>query len=344
MPTEHLLLRALRGEHVHRPPVWAMRQAGRWDPAFRQLRGRRSFYEFASDSRLAAEASLLPERFGVDAIILFYDITTLAQAMGISFDMYTEAGPVPRIPVRSLEQVRRLDDEPDPDKFRTVLDTLALVRSALLEMRGEGMETRLPILVFAGAPFTLACYCLGTGKDVSATCRFAAEQEEVFRRLLDKLESATIHFLRTLLRHGADAWQLFDSWAGMLPRQDYQCWALPYHQRIFQALKEWPGILFVKECPYIDYLISSGAAAISIGASHDLVRLRQQFPHVVLQGNLDVNLLAEGTPIQVIRATQECIRAGGKSKHIVNLSHGVDPRTPVENFAAFVATVLGSEA
>ncbi|GBD35033.1 Uroporphyrinogen decarboxylase [bacterium HR36] len=344
MFADYLLLRALRGEPLPRPPVWAMRQAGRWDPMFRQLRGRRSFYEFASNSRLAAEVSLLPERFGVDAIILFYDITTLAQAMGVVFEMHAEVGPMPNPPIVSMSQARRLHGEPDADRFRSVLDTLAYVRTALRENEQGTVRTRLPILVFAGAPFTLASYCLGTGKDVSATCRFAAENPETFEVLLAKLESATIHFLRTLVQHGAHAWQLFDSWAGMLAPEDYQRWALPYHQRIFTAVAEAPGILFVKECPYFDWLLASGAAAVSLGVRHNLRELRQRHPEVVLQGNVDARLLREGTPLQVIHATQECIRAGGRRSHIVNLNHGVDPQTPAENFAAFVATVRGAEA
>jgi len=336
MPSEPLLLRALRGEALPRPPVWAMRQAGRWDPQFRQLRGERGFYNFVADSRLAAQASLLPARFGVDAIILFYDITTLAQAMGVQFEMQP-GGPVPSVPISELDQVERLSAEPDAHRFAVVLDTLAEVRRMLQD------SAELCILVFAGAPFTLASYCLGTGKDVSATCRFAREKPAVFAALLDKLESATIHFVRTLVRHGAHAWQLFDSWAGMLPPKDYSRWALPYHQRIFAAVQEAPGILFVKECPYLDWLIASGARAISLGTCHDLQSARLRYPEVVFQGNVDARLLRHGQPRDVIRATRVCVQAGGKRNHIVNLNHGLDPLTPVENFAAFVATVLGSE-
>lgn len=344
MSDKSLLLKALRGEPIPRPPVWAMRQAGRWDPVFRQLRGRRSFYEFASDSQLAAEVSLLPERFGVDAIILFYDITTLAQAMGVKFEMRAETGPVPIPPIVSPEQVRRLTAEPDPDRFGTVLETLALVRKALSQTNQTGRETRLPIVVFAGAPFTLASYCLGTGKDVPATCRFASENTATFEALLAKLETATVHFLQTLLGHGAHAWQLFDSWAGMLPPHDYARWALPYHQRIFQKVTKAPGILFVKECPYVEWLLASGAAAVSLGATHKLAELREKYPRMVFQGNVDARILRDGKPVEVIEATRRCIREGGRRCHIINLNHGVDPHTPLENFAAFVATVLGSEA
>src|SRR5207253_1978352 len=171
----HLLVRAARGEEVERPPVWAMRQAGRWDPEFRRLRGDKPFFEFAENVELAAQASLLPRRFGVDAIMLFYDITTLAVAMGLPFTLVPGRGPVPDRALASGADVERLAATPDADRFRSVLDLLARVKS---ELKGE-----LPVIVFAGAPFTLASYCIGTGKDLATTRRFAVEQPEVWAAL-----------------------------------------------------------------------------------------------------------------------------------------------------------------
>src|SRR5262252_7069136 len=148
-----LLIRAARGEVVERPPVWAMRQAGRWDPEFNRLRGGASFYEFSENVELAARASLLPRRFGVDAIILFYDITTLPVAMGMPFVLRPALGPVPDHPVRTPADVERLAAEPDPERFLHLRQLLQRVRA---ELNGE-----LPVLVFAGAPFTVATYCIG---------------------------------------------------------------------------------------------------------------------------------------------------------------------------------------
>src|SRR5436309_457571 len=190
-PSEHLLVRAARGEAVERPPVWAMRQAGRWDPEFNRLRGDLSFYEFSENVELAAKASLSPRRFGVDAIILFYDITTLAVAMGLPFTLEAGRGPVPDRPVRTLADVERLEPTPDPDRFRHVRELLRLVRA---ELNGE-----LPVIVFAGAPFTLATYCIGTGKNLAATRSFADEQPRVWEALLERIGAATIRFLRTLV-------------------------------------------------------------------------------------------------------------------------------------------------
>lgn len=332
-PPPALFLRAARGEPVERPPVWAMRQAGRWDPEFNRLRGGRSFYEFSEDVELAAHASLLPRRFGVDAIILFYDITTLAVAMGLPFTLRPAVGPVPDSPVRGMADVEQLDAEPDPARFGHVRQLLRRIRE---ELRGE-----LPVLVFAGAPFTLATYCLGTGKDLTAARRFALEQPRTWEALLDRLTTATGHFLRTLIADGADAYQLFDSWAGLLVRDEYERWAQARQGAVFAAAGGVPRILFVKECPYLDRMAASGADVVSLGARHDLAVARREYPQLVFQGNVDEGLLRRGTPEQVAEATRRCVAAGGGRRHIVNLSHGVDRDTPVENFEAFVRAAKG---
>src|ERR1700692_2827189 len=198
---DHLLVRAARGEVVERPPVWAMRQAGRWDPEFNRVRAGLSFYEFSENVELAAKASLLPRRFGVDAIILFYDITSLPVAMGQPFVLKPAVGPVPDHPVRTLADVERLAAEPDPERYRHIRDLLRLVRA---DLGGE-----LPVLVFAGAAFTTATFRLHTGNALAAPPRCAAEQPRVWDALLDRLTTATIGFLNTLVREGADAYQLF---------------------------------------------------------------------------------------------------------------------------------------
>jgi uroporphyrinogen decarboxylase len=324
----HLLQRAARGEIVERPPVWAMRQAGRWDPEFNRVRAGLSFYEFSEDVERAAQASLLPRRFGVDAIILFYDITTLTVAMGLPFVLRSGQGPVPDRPVRTLTDVQRLEADPDPERYRHIRRLLAAVRR---ELNGA-----LPVIVFAGAPFTLGTYCIGTGKDMAATRRFAAEQPRVWQTLLDRITTATIQFLNTLVGEGADLYQLFDSWSGMLERDEYERWAQPYHQAIFAAVSAVPRILFVKEGPYLDLMTSSGAEVISLGTRHDLAAARRAYPQLVFQGNVDQELLRTGRPEQLAEATRRCVAAGGGQRHIVNLSHGVDRDTPVANFEAFI--------
>ncbi len=329
----HLLARAARGEAIERPPVWAMRQAGRWDPEFNKLRGQLSFYEFSENAELSALASLLPRRFGVDAIILFYDITTLAVAMELPFRLLPQVGPVPERRIQSPSDVDRLSARPDAANFGHVLRILELVK--------KDLAGALPVLVFAGAPFTLASYCIGTGKHIEATRRFAAQQPVVWTKLLEKLQEATVHFLSTLVAAGADAYQLFDSWAGELSFAEYESWARPLHQAIFSAVRQVPSILFVKECPYLELMVRSGADVVSLGVLHDLALARREYPQMVFQGNVDEELLRTGTAEQVSEATRRCVEAGGGRRHIVNLNHGVDRGTPPENFAAFVRAAKG---
>jgi uroporphyrinogen decarboxylase len=327
-PRAHLLVRAARGEIVERPPVWAMRQAGRWDPEFNRIRAGKSFYEFSEDVERAVQASLCPRRFGVDGIILFYDITTLPVAMGLPFTLQPKRGPVPDRPIRSQADLDRLNPVPDPGSYNHIRQLLRRVRE---ELKGE-----LPVIVFAGAPFTVATYCIGTGKDIPQARRFAIELPAVWRGLLDRLREATSDFLRTLIADGADVYQLFDSWAGELTPEEYDDWALSYHRNIFFAAPGVPRILFVKECPYLDQMAFSGAEVISLGARHDLAAARAHHPGAVFQGNVDADLLRSGTPEQVAEATRRCLRAGGGQRHILNLNHGVDKATAVANFEAYV--------
>lgn len=326
---KHLLIRAARGERVERPPVWAMRQAGRWDPEFRRVRAGMSFYEFSENVEAAAQGSLCPRRFGVDAIILFYDITTLPVSMGLPFALQPGAGPVPDRPIRSLADLDRLNPNPGPESYRHI-------RQLLARVKGE-LQGALPVLAFAGAPFTVAAYCIGTGKDVAATRAFAAEAPAVWNGLIERLTGATVGFLRTLIADGADAYQLFDSWAGALTPAEYDTWAQPQHTEILAGATGVPRILFVKEGPYLDRMCRTGAEVISLGSTHDLAAARRAYPDLVFQGNVDEAVVRTGTPEQVRAAVRECVRAGGGSRHILNLNHGVDKDTPVANFEAYVS-------
>jgi uroporphyrinogen decarboxylase len=327
------LVRAARGEVVERPPVWAMRQAGRWDPEFNKVRSGLSFYEFSDNVELAARASLLPRRFGVDAIILFYDITTLTVSMGLPFTLQPNRGPVPDRAIRTMEDVACLDAEPAPERFVAIVSLLQRVQQ---ELHGE-----LPAIVFAGAPFTVATYCIGTGKDLRATRAFIQEKPLVWAFLLERIQQATIHFLNTLIGAGAALYQLFDSWAGELTREEYLRWAQPFHRAIFAGSSGVPRILFVKECPYLDMLVASGADVISLGSCHDLATARRNYPQLVFQGNVAEELLRSGTPEQVSAATRRCREAGGGQRHIINLNHGVDKGTPVANFEAYIRAAKG---
>src|SRR5262249_18195436 len=252
-------------------------------------------------------------RFGMDAIILFYDITTLAVAMGMSFTLQPGKGPVPASPIHDLDDVARLETRPAPQRFRHILELLDRVKS---ELAGA-----LPVIGFAGSPFTLATYCVGTGKDLAKTRTFISEQPQVWSKLLERLQEATVHFLNALIIAGADVVQLFDSWAGALERSEYLDWAHSHHREIWRQVTGVPRILFVKEGPYVDLMAASGADVISLGKRHDLAAARAEFPKLVFQGNVDEEMLWMGTPEQVALATESCMKAGGGRRHIVNLSH-----------------------
>jgi uroporphyrinogen decarboxylase len=330
---DHLLVRAARGEAVERPPVWAMRQAGRWDPEFNKLRAGMPFYEFSENVELAARTSLLPRRFGVDAIILFYDITTLPVAMGLPFSLQPGRGPTPDQSIRTMADVERLETRPAAERLGHITELLRLVK--------EELKGALPVIAFAGAPFTVATYCIDTGKDLEATRRFAREQSKVWDALLERLRDATVHFLRLMVDAGADVYQLFDSWAGSLERGEYERWAHPHHADILRGAGGVPRILFVKDGPYLDLMAAAGAEVVSLGTRHDLAQARRDYPNLVFQGNVDEKLLRAGTPEQIAAAVRRCLEAGGGRRHIVNLSHGVDKNTPVANFDAYVRAAKG---
>lgn len=328
-PIDPLMARLLRGEAVERAPVWAMRQAGRWDPEFRKLRAGKTFFEFSENAELSAAASLCPRRFGVDAIILFYDITTLAVSMGQPFELVPARGPVPGKPIQSTADVNRLAADPDPSTYQHVLDIYDIVAR---EVAGE-----IPILVFAGAPFTMAAYQTGIGRDLVRIREFIQQNRSAWDALLARTAEATISFLRVLMKKGALAFQLFDSWAGGLSEEEYLQFCQPWHEMIFREVAG-PSILFVKELPYIDHAARTGCRVLSLGTTHSLRDVKDRHPHLFVQGNVDHLLLVEKSPSDVRQATKLAMTEGGGERHILNLDHGMDPNARVENFATFIET------
>jgi uroporphyrinogen decarboxylase len=305
-----------------------MRQAGRWDPEFRRVRAGAEFFAFSEDVEKAADATLCPERFGVDAIILFYDITTLPIAMGLPFELKPQVGPMPDRPIRTVSDLERLNPNPAPESYGHI--------RALLKRVREKLDGRLPVIAFAGSPFTVATYCIGTGKNMAETRKFIADQPEVWNGLLERLTVATIGFLRTLVAEGADLYQLFDSWAGMLTPEEYEVYAQALHTRILNAVTGVPRILFVKECPYLDRMAATGADVVSLGVQHDLAAAKAKYPHLVFQGNVNEEVMRAGSVEQVETEVRRVRQAGGGHRHILNLNHGVGKETPVANFEAYI--------
>jgi uroporphyrinogen decarboxylase len=335
MDSHTLFLRACRGEPVERVPVWLMRQAGRYLPEYRAIREKHSFLEVCQTPDLAAEVSLQPLRIlGVDAVIVFSDILIPAQALGIQLEL-GDGGPRLGNPVRSAADVARLRDFDPERETRSLCDTLRLLHKAV------GVET--PVIGFAGAPWTLACYMVqGHGADGFPLAKqFLYHQPAAFRTLLDRIARNTASYLRAQIAAGAAAVQLFDTWAGELTRADYDQFALPATQQVIREVKSAypsaPVILYSKGTSHLlESVARSGADVLSLDWRVGLDEARKRIGHdITLQGNVDPCVLL-GPPAQITAAVQSVVHATGGQGHILNLGHGILPSTPVENARLFV--------
>ncbi len=331
-----LFERAARGEETPRPPVWLMRQAGRTDPAYNALREREGLplEDLFRHSDLSTEISLLPKRLGVDAIIFFQDILTPLAPMGCPFVF--RPGPVTESPIRSAVQIERLVN------YDVVRD-LPFVGETLRRVRAE-LDGEMPVLGFAGAPLTLATFMIegkSFGETADSTLQFLGENPKAMHALLDKLTRMTIDYLKYQIESGAFAVQLFESAAFLLSTQIYEEFALPYHQRIFEALQGLaPTIMFARQWGDVRDLEASGADILSIDSSLSIAEARAIVGEDrVIQGNLSNRLLCEGTFEEIERATREVVVSGGRRGHIFNLDHGLLRETPYEN-VEFLVKVL----
>jgi uroporphyrinogen decarboxylase len=331
-PTERLL-RACRGEPVDRPPVWLMRQAGRYLPAYRRVREGVSFLEMCQDVERAVEVSLQPlDEVGTEAVILFSDIFVPVPSMGIELDF--APGPQVAEPIRSLAQVERLE-VPDPrTSVPYVFEILRTLRRTL-EPRG------VPLLGFAGAPFTLAAYLVegGGSRNWSGLKRMMVREPQVLRELQARLTELVIAHLEAQVEAGAQVVQLFDTWAGILSESDYREWVLPVHRQIAAKLdrERAPLILYVNNGAHlVDCMLESGADVISLDWRVDLATAaRKAGRRASIQGNLDPCLLAAPAE-EIARRVRRLVAAGAPARgHILNLGHGCLPDTPVEGVRAF---------
>ncbi len=336
------LIRACRRQEVDRAPVWMMRQAGRYLPEYRAVRGKTDFLTLCKTPDLAAEVSMQPyDILGVDAVILFSDILIPVEAMGVKLDVIESRGPVIETPIRSAEQVEKLII-PDPvEKTGFVMDTIRLLRQRL--------SNEAPLIGFAGAPFTLASYMIegGTTRNFAEIKRMMFSDPALLHSLLEKIADAVTDYLNAQIEAGAQVVQLFDTWAGELSPADYEEFALEYHQRIFSRLHRGPGGLSVPASLYVngcsavlEKMAESGANVLSIDWRIDIAEARRRleaagFDQIALQGNLDPCALL-GTPATITESVQEILRKAGPVGHIMNLGHGIMPMVPVENAQAFI--------
>ncbi len=328
-----LFLRACRRQPVPRVPVWMMRQAGRYLPEYRALREKHAFLEVAKTPELAAEVSLQPfRRLGVDAVIVFSDILIPAEAMGAPIAL-GDAGPIILSPIRSAAQVAALS-EFDPE-----IETQFLGDAIRLLCHTLGPD--VPVLGFAAAPWTLACYLIqGCSTDgFPAAKAMLAGEPELLRALLDKIARATARYLKSQIAAGAAAVQLFDTWAGELTASQYREFELPATQLLISELSvgDTPVILFSKNSRHLlEDLAGTGANVLSVDWRVDLGEAQRILnSRVALQGNVDPAVLLTSEEA-IAAAVHQAIAQTGGLGHILNLGHGILPGTPVENALAFV--------
>ncbi len=333
-PTERLL-RSCRGEPVDRPPVWLMRQAGRYLPEYRKAREGIPFLDLCRDVERAVEVSLQPlQLVGTEAVILFSDIFVPVVGMGIELDF--RPGPVIAHPIRRLEQVEALR-VPDP------LASVPFVFEILRRLRSELEPKGVPLIGFSGAPFTLAAYLVegARSKEFSAVRQLVHRGSDVLRALLDRLCELVIAYLRAQVEAGAQVVQLFDTWAGLLSREEYRAWVLPLHRTIAAGVDRAraPLILYVKDGAHlVDLMAESGADVISLDWRAELGDAAAQVGRrVSLQGNLDPCALAAAPDEIEARVRALAAAARPARGHVLNLGHGCLPDTPVEGVRAFTA-------
>jgi uroporphyrinogen decarboxylase len=329
-----LLLRACRGETLSRVPVWMMRQAGRYLPEYRELRAKHAFLEVCKTPDLAVEVSLQPfRRLGVDAIIVFSDILIPAEAMGLPLEL-GDAGPNLPEPVRSLDAVRKLR------QFDPETETRFLMEAIRRIVRVAGPE--VPVLGFAAAPWTLACYMVeGRPKEGFSTVKnFLYSEPQAFRELLQRIAQATIGYLKAQIAAGAAAVQLFDTWCGELALPDYRAFALPAVQEVISALRGTVPVIYYTKASHhlLPAVAASGADVLSCDWRVNLAELRAAAgPKIALQGNLDPAVLF-GPQEHIRKTTRGILEQLGGVGHILNLGHGILPGTPVENAQTFITT------
>ena len=333
-----IFLRACRGEEVDYTPVWLMRQAGRYLPEYQAVRAHVDFLTLCKNPKLAAEVTLQPvDILGVDAAILFSDILIITEPMGMRLEFSEKDGPVLNEPVRSKAAVERLIIPDIEEDLPFVLDTIRILRKEL--------ENRVPLIGFSGSPFTLATYMIegGTSRNFIHTKKLMFQNNVVFSYLMEKLTDTVISYLSAQIKAGAQAVQIFDTWAGILAPADYRKFALPYVKKVISDLRKGgvPIIYFVNDCAgLLKDIKKSGADVIGIDWRIDLSdAIKKLGKNISVQGNLDPCSLFLPREKLEERVKDILWKGEAAKSHIFNLGHGVLPPTPVENVIALVDAV-----
>ena len=330
-----LLLRAAKGEAVERPPVWTMRQAGRILPEYRAVRAKAgSFIALATNPEMAAEVTIQPvDILGVDAAIIFSDILVIPEAMGLPYEMQEARGPFFQKTIQSKKDLLSLHIADPEEHLGYVLKAIDIVKN---ELNG-----RVPLIGFAGAPFTIFCYMVeGKGsKTFSVAKKMLYTNPKLAHELLQLITNATISYLKAQIKHGADLVQLFDSWAGILSPDQYKTFSLPYIAQICDAITEAPKTVFAKGAFFarkdFDKL---NCEVVGLDWNMDIRESRKMMPTKILQGNLDPCVLY-GSTKEVEKQTKKMLKTFGSQRYIANLGHGVYPDTNPDNVKVFIDTV-----
>lgn len=331
-------LRACRGEEVEYTPVWLMRQAGRYLPEYQAVRSNIDFLTLCKNPKLAVEVTLQPvDILGVDAAILFSDILIPLEAMGMRLEFSEKEGPVLSEPVRNRAAVERLTIPEVEDDLPFVFDTIRILRKEL--------EHKVPLIGFSGAPFTLATYMIegGTSKNFLHTKKFMFQYSAVFQYLMEKLTDTVISYLSAQIKAGAQAVQLFDTWAGILTPVDYKKFVFPYVKKAISDLRKEgvPVIYFVNDCAGILREVkNSGADVTGIDWRIDIAdAIKKLGRKMIVQGNLDPCALFLPREKLEDRVKDILWKGEAAKGHIFNLGHGILPQTPVENVISLVEAV-----
>ena len=330
-----LLLRAARGEKTERTPVWMMRQAGRILPEYRAVRAKAgSFIKLATTPEMAAEVTLQPvDLLGVDAAIIFSDILVIPEAMGLPYEMAEQRGPIFPSTVNTTAQLDKLHiAEPESD-LKYVLDAIKLTKL--------GLDGRVPLIGFAGAPFTIFCYMTeGKGsKTFSVAKKHLYADPEFSHLLLQKITDSTIAYLKAQVAAGADMLQIFDSWAGILSPDQYRTFSLPYIKQICDAITEVPLTVFAKGAFFARAEIGAlNCSVVGLDWNMDITESRQLIPNKTLQGNLDPCVLYASFE-QIRREVKKMVDQFGTQRYIANLGHGVYPDMQPDKVRCFIEAV-----
>jgi uroporphyrinogen decarboxylase len=332
--SDHLFIKACRREETERTPIWIMRQAGRYLPEYRAIRGKNDFLTLCKTPELACEVTMQPiRRYGFDAAIIFSDILVIPEAMGMKLEIIESKGPVFDEPVRSEDQIEKLDRRNIQEKVHYVFEAIELTKKEL--------NRKVPLIGFSGAPWTLATYMVeGKGsKNFTEIKKLIYNKPALAHRLLDMLSDIVIEYLNEQMKAGADAVQIFDTWAGILSPSDLEEFSLKYIKKIISGLNTdgKPVIVFAKGVNAFDRIADTGCDAAGVDWTFSLNEARKiSNDRIALQGNLDPCILFSNEEKIIIEAGKVLDDYGNGAGHVFNLGHGILPQTPVENVKVLV--------